>query len=160
MKIAPTISGGMRIDPESPDDWHILRSITRDANCAQTDLADRLGRLVTNETMADDWQELIVPDLREAFNDHLHTVYAAIEAAAAFPDEEEHPIYITSDDGMTWFSALNQARLNLEEIHQFGPEPSLESTKSSQVRHEAHLRSRFYSALQGFILLHVLKINS
>ncbi len=44
MKIAPTMEGGLRIDPETDEDWHILRAIALDANGCETDLADTLGR--------------------------------------------------------------------------------------------------------------------
>src|SRR5690606_39133692 len=92
MNIAPTMEGGLRIDPETPEDWYVLRAIIQDANSQNTDLASRLGDLMVDETFAEDWQEIIVPDLRESFNDALHHIYAAIEAASAFPGENGSPI--------------------------------------------------------------------
>ena len=156
MKVAPTLEGGLRIDPESPEDWHILRAILMDANGADTELADRLGEMVTDEKLAEDWRDSVVPDLRDAFADDLHRVQAAIEVAAAFPKDGAHPIWITREDAMTWYSALNQARLALEERHRFGPEPERDAAKLPPVRQEALLRSRFYCALQSFILEHSL----
>ena len=158
MKIAPTMEGGLRIDPETPEDWHILRAILLDANGHETDLASRLGNLMTDEAIAEDWQDIIVPDLRESFTDDLHHIYAAIEAAAAFPEGEDHPIWITPGDAIIWYGALNQARLALEEQYHFGPDPESDSANLSPVRHEALLRNHFYSALQSFILEHALRL--
>ncbi len=121
MKIAPTIEGGLRIDPETKEDWHILRAIALDANGSDTDLADRLGDLIDDERISEDWRDVVVPDLRESFADDLHHIYAAIEAASAFHNGGESPVWITSEDAFTWYSALNQARLSLEEKYAFGP---------------------------------------
>jgi hypothetical protein len=156
MKVSPTPEGGLRIDPATQEDWHVLRAIILDANSHETDLASRLGGLVTDERIAEDWQDIVVPDLRESFTDDLHRIYAAIEAAAAFPKDGETPIWITRDDAFTWYSALNQARLALEEKYHFGQDPESDAANLSPIRHEALLRSQFYCALQGFILSHSL----
>lgn len=156
MKIAPTIEGSLRIDPETEEDWHILRAIALDANGSDTDLADRLGGLVTDEKIAEDWQEIVVPDLRESFADDLHHIYAAIEAAAAFQDAGESPIWITREDAFNWYSGLNQARLSLEERYSFGSDPESDPANLVPIRQEALLRNHFYSALQSFILQHSL----
>lgn len=156
MKIAPTIEGGLRIDAESAEDWHILRAIGADANGAGTDLATRLGGLVTDERIASDWQEIVVPDLRESFADDLHFIYATIETAAAFQEGGESPIWITPEDALLWYGGLNQARLALEERYGFGSDPDSNVPDPSIVRREALLRSQFYCALQSFILEHAL----
>lgn len=154
MKILPTMEGGLRIDPETEADWHILRAIILDANGHDTDLAARLGNMIANEAIADDWKEYIIPDLRESFSDDLHHVYASIETAAAFPVGDETPIWITRADSSKWYSALNQARLALEEIYQFGPEPETDPKNFSPLRKDALIRSRVYCTLQGLILDH------
>ncbi len=156
MKIAPTIEGGLRIDPETEEDWHILRAIALDANGSPTDLAERLGGLVTDEKIAEDWKEIVVPDLREAFSDDLHHIYAAIEAAAAFQHAGESPIWITREDALNWYSGLNQARLSLEDRYSFGSDPESDPANLIPIRQEALLRNHFYSALQSFILQHSL----
>lgn len=156
MKIAPTIEGGLRIDPETNEDWHILRAIALDANGCETDLADRLGGLVTDGKISEDWQDIVVPDLRESFADDLHYIYAAIEAAAAFQDAGESPIWITREDAFTWYSGLNQARLALEDKYTFGSDPEADPANLIPIRHEALLRNHFYCALQSFILTHAL----
>ena len=156
MRVAPTLEGGLRIDPETPEDWHILRAILMDANASETDLAERLGAAVTDGRVAEDWREIVVPDLRESFMDDLHRIQAAIEAAAAFPKDGVHPIWITREDALTWYSALNQARLALEDRHGFGADPESDPSNLAPLRHEALLRSQFYSALQSFLLRHAL----
>lgn len=158
MKIAPTIEGGLRIDPEAAEDWHILRAIVLDANGNDIDLAGRLGDLITDEKISEDWKDIVVPDLRESFSDDLHHIYAAIESAAAFPKGKESPIWITREDALNWYSALNQARLALEDKYKFGPEPEADPANLSPVRHEALLRNHFYCALQSFILRHSLTL--
>ena len=51
-----------------------------DANSCETDLATRQGNLITDENIAEDWQDIIVPDLRESFTDDLHYIQGALEA--------------------------------------------------------------------------------
>ncbi len=156
MKVAPTLEGGLRIDPETEEDWHILRAILLDANGHEADLATRLGGMVTDGRIAEDWQDFVVPDLRESFADDLNQIQAVIETAAAFPKDGESPIWITREDAFPWYSALNQARLALEEKYGFGPDPESDPANLSLIRHEALLRSQFYCALQSFILRHAL----
>jgi hypothetical protein len=156
MNIAPTIEGGLRIDPETPEDWHILRAIVIDASQSQNDLASNLGNLITDDRIADDWKENVVPDLRESFSDDLHHIQATIEAAAAFPSDSKSSIWITRDDATQWYSALNQARLALEDTHKFGPNPK--PNPSNLIRFEAHLRSQFYCAIQSLLLQHSITL--
>lgn len=158
MNIAPTIEGGLRLDPQTNEDWYILRSIAADANSHGIDLANRLGGLITDEKIAEDWQDIVVPDLRESFMDDLNHIQAAIESAAAFPKDGENPIWITREDAFTWYSALNQARLALEEKYHFGQDPESDPANLTPLRHEALIRSHFYSALQSFILRHALAL--
>ncbi len=158
MKIAPTIEGGLRIDPENDIDWHLLRSIMLDANASNQDLAARLGNLISHEKISEDWQDIVVPDLRESFSDDLHHVYAAIETAFAFPKDNETPIWISPTDAHKWYSALNQARLELEEIYHFGQNPESDPKNRKPIRHDALLRSRFYCSLQSVILDHAFSL--
>jgi hypothetical protein len=158
MKVAPTIEGGLRIDPENEIDWHLLRSIILDASASKSDLATRLGDMISDEKISEDWQDIVVPDLRESFSDDLHHVYAAIETAAAFPKENETPIWISRNDAPKWYSALNQARLEIEEIYHFGQDPESDPKNYKPLRREALLRSRFYCGLQSLILDHAFSL--
>jgi len=156
MKIAPTIEGGLKIEPESEEDWYVLRAICQDAKGGENDLASRMGDLITDEKISEDWNDIVVPDLRESFWDDLHHVSAEIDSAAAFAKHEEAAIWITQDDAPNWYSALNQARLALEEAHHFGNELEIEIEKFGPVQREAFFRNQFYCALQSFILERVM----
>jgi hypothetical protein len=112
--------------------------------------------MVTDERVAEDWQDFVVPDLRESFADDLNQIQAAIETAAAFPNDGESPIWIKHEDALPWYSALNQARLALEEKYAFGSDPESDPSNLQPVRNEALLRSQFYCALQSFLLRHAL----
>jgi hypothetical protein len=155
MKAMPTLQGGLRIDAEDMDDWDLLRAIVLDAN--GNDLAGSLGGLISEDAGAGDWEELVVPDLREAFQDNLAEVGASIEAAIVHADGEAGPIWITPDDAFAWYSALNQARLALEEHHRFGPGERIDPKGLTPERGSAFIRSKFYCAIQGLLLEYVMK---
>jgi hypothetical protein len=157
MKAMPTLEGGLRIDAEDLNDWAILRSIIGDANGCAIDLAKRLGGLIREEAGAEDWQEYVVPDLREAFQDELAQVGAAIESAAHQANGGPGPLWITRDDVFQWYSALNQARLALEERFEFGPSENIELKGLKLERRAGFTRSKFYCAIQGLLLEHVMK---
>lgn len=157
MTVMPTLEGGLRIDADEPDDWELLRAIIADANACPTDLASRLGGLIGPEAGGEDWEELVVPDLRVEFQDELAEIGALIESAIFNADNGPGPIWITRDDAFTWYSALNQARLALEEVHRFGPEDSADPQTMTPVQQSAFIRSGFYSDIQSLLLRHVLK---
>ncbi len=156
MRIAPTLEGGLRIDPETPDDWLILHAILLDANGAEPDLAEQLGGMVTHERLAEDWQDIVVPDLRESFSDSLYHIQAVIDTAAALPKDSVCPIWITREESLNWYSALNQARLALEKKYGLGSYSESDPANISPIRHEALIRSQFYCALQSLLLRHSL----
>lgn len=156
MKIQPTLEGGLRVDAEDAADWELLMGITRDAVSCDENLATRLGALITDEDVAPDWLEYIVPDLDEAFHADLSHVNTVISAARVEAGGGPGPLWITREDGTLWYSALNQARLALEEIHRFGPSDGLDP-KSLPIEHRsAFLRSQFYCAIQSLLLDHVM----
>lgn len=157
MKAMPTLEGGLRIDTEDASDWELLRSIIADANGCEADLASRLGGLISEEAGGEDWQEYVVPDLREEFQDGLAQVGAAIEAAIHHASGAAGPIWITPDDVFPWYSALNQARLAIEEHFQFGQYDIVGVKKLAPERRAAYIRSQFYSAVQGLLLEHVMR---
>ena len=156
MKAMPTLEGGLRIDTEDASDWELLRSIVADANGCVGDLASRLGGMISEEAGAEDWQEYIVPDLREAFQDELAQIGAAIESAAFHADGGPGPIWITPDDAFPWYSSLNQARLSLEEHFKFGPSEEIDPRGFTPTRRAAFYRSKFYCAIQSLLLEYVL----
>ena len=154
MKAMPTLEGGLRIDTEDASDWELLRSIAADANGGENDLADRLGSLIREG--AEDWQEYIVPDLREAFQDELAQVGAAIDSAAHHASGGPGPLWITPEDAFPWYSALNQARLSLEEQFNFGPSEEIDPSGFTPIRRAAFHRSKFYCAIQSLLLEYVM----
>jgi hypothetical protein len=159
MKAMPTLEGGLRIDAEDAADWEVLSAIVSDAKDVDggIDLASRLGGMISEEAGARDWEEFVVPDLREAFHDELAEVGASIEAAMFHAQEGPGPLWITPEDAFSWYSALNQARLALEEHFAFGPGESIDPSAFTPARRAAFIRSRFYCALQSLLLEHVLK---
>lgn len=158
MKAMPTLEGGLRIDMENFNDWGVLRSIIADATTqVGSDLAGRLGALISKEAGAEDWEEFVVPDLRERFQDELAQVGASIESAIFAANGGPGPLWISNEEVEPWFSALNQARLALEEIHHFGPGEDIEPARLEPARQAAFRRSQFYAAIQSLLLAHVMK---
>lgn len=156
MKAAPTLEGGLRIDAEEEDDWEILRSVIADANGGTVDLASRLGNFIDDEAGGEDWEEYVVPDLREGFQDELGQVAASIESAVAAANGGTGPLWITRQDGFAWYSAFNQARLALEELYHFGPAENIKPTRFNAEKRAAFLRSKFYCAIQSLLLEYVM----
>ncbi len=157
MKILPTLEGGLRIDAEDPGDWTLLQGITHDAISCDKKLAARLGNLITDEDVAPDWQEYVVPDLEEAFHADLTHIASAIASAHVECGGGPGPLWITTEDAGQWYSALNQARLALEEIHHFGPAESLQPADLPPPSRNAFLRSQFYCAIQSLLLEYVMR---
>ena len=156
MKIMPTLEGGLRMDIEDPSDWHLLIGITHDAVSCDKPLADRLGNLITEDEVADDWKEFVVPDLDEGFSTALSDVATAIASARLESGGGPGPLWITREDGFSWYSALNQARLALEEQYHFGPGEDVDPAKLPLDRRSPFLRSQFYCAIQSLLLDHVM----
>ncbi|MFT4175555.1 MAG: hypothetical protein QM627_02760 [Luteolibacter sp.] len=158
MKAMPTLEGGLRLDTEDPSDWEFLRAIVTDAQATtEHDLAERLGRLIPENAGGEDWEEFVVPDLREMFQDELAEVAAAIESAVVEADGGAGPVWINPENASQWYSTLNQARLNLEEIFRFGTAEDLDPTMSSPMRAAAFIRSKFYCTIQSLLLEYVMR---
>ncbi|MEM1085760.1 MAG: DUF2017 family protein [Verrucomicrobiota bacterium] len=146
MKAAPTLDGRIRIDVESPLDRMILHAIPHDARTAGVDLAERLGDVMDEDGGKEDWNDYVLPDLREDFNDQLTTIEEALTGLEA---EKPEPIFILKEDAETWYGGLNQARLALEERYHFHDEEPEEMTPGKR---SAFFRSHFYQTLQSLLL--------
>lgn len=157
MKAVPTLEGGLKIEAETPLDWTMLQQILADAKDRGLDLASRLGGLIPKEAGADDWEEFVVPDLREAFQDELAQVATAIESAMHRADSGPGPLWIRAEDAYSWYSALNQARLALEEQFHFGPRDEIDPVNLPPVRRASFIRFMFYLEIQSILLQHVLR---
>jgi hypothetical protein len=154
MKISPTLEGGLRIDVEDAGDWAVLLGITRDAVAHDEKLSRRLGGLITAEELADDWREFVVPGLEDGFHADLEHVAAVIRAAESGGSGR---LWITRENAWHWYSALNQARLALHEIHQFQSDGEISPSDLEPGRRGAFLRSQFYCAFQTLLLDHVMR---
>lgn len=152
MKAAPTLQGGLRIDVESALDWMVLRCISYDARGGGLDLADRVSAKMAGDEGMEDWEEFVLPELRDGFNAQLD----AIEAALALAGDGEEPgeVFITREDSELWYGGLNQARLALEERYGFSHEQPEDMTPGKR---SAWFRSQFYLHVQSLLLDYVLK---
>jgi len=157
MKILPTLEGGLRIDAEDDGDWQLLSGITRDAVSCDEKLSLRLGSFITDIAVVSDWLEYIVPELEETFHGHLAHLAAAISAARFEAAGGPGPLWITPDDAFHWYSALNQARLALEERFGFGPQELIDPAELPSDMRSAFLRSHFYCTIQSLLLDHVMR---
>ena len=113
--------------------------------------------LITDEEVAHDWREFIVPDLEETiFIADVASCHHRHRSARLESGGGPGPLWITRDDAFQWYSALNQARLAIEERHRFGPsERSI--PPACRPQRSAFLRSQFYCAVQSLLLEHVLR---
>jgi hypothetical protein len=153
----PTLEGGLRIDTEDEGDWQLLESIAGDAVSWDESLANRLGKLVTDEEVAADWRDFVISDLDEGFSSDLLHVTTVIASARVESGGGPGPLWITREDGFHWFSALNQARLAIEERHRFGPGERINPAGLPPAERSAFLRSQFYCAIQSLLLDHVMR---
>lgn len=146
MKAAPTLDGRIRIDIESKLDRMIMQSICHDARAVDVDLAERLGDYLGDEASTSDWEEFVLPDLKQGFNEQLDYIERVL---MALDPETPEPVFIVKEDAETWYGALNQARLALEDRYQFdGEDPE----EMSPGRRTAWFRNQFYQMLQGMLL--------
>ena len=156
MNIVPTLEGGLKIEVEASIDWIALERIASDAlpGGAQ-ELPTTLGALMDEES---EWNELVVPELEELFNDQLHKVRTRIEAAQ---QEASSPsggtLFILREEGGDWYGALNQARMALVSRYQFGESEDLGAVEEfPPPKRSAYIRNQFYRALQSVLLEHLI----
>jgi hypothetical protein len=152
MKLAPSATGGLRIDVEEAADWSLLLGIHHDAQCPGFDLATQVGSVMQQSSDWPDWQEFVLPDIRDDYQEHLNAVLTAIESAKLEAAGGPGTLWISRDDAFHWYSALNQARLTIEESHHFGPGENVNPLQLTPTRRAAFFRSQFYCAIQSFLL--------
>lgn len=152
MMVGPTLKGGLRIDAEDAHDWIILRYILADAEPGA--LAQRLAGAAGAD--AEDWEELVMPDLHETFEGQVGDVGRAIELAAKAATGGAGQVFIEKEDAGAWFGALNQARLALHARHDFSDDDPDESAMS-RAKRSAYFRYQFYMEIQVLLLKRVLR---
>jgi hypothetical protein len=155
MNVMPTLEGGLRIDAENPIDWELLLAVLQDAKSCESDLAARLAGMMPPEETPE-WEELVVPDLRENFDSQLDLVARTVSEARQSACEGTGSLWIHRADGAAWYGALNQARLALEERFQFGPAVNVDPKAWTVAKRAAFHRSRFYQTIQGLLLEFVM----
>lgn len=156
MRVAPTLDRSLRIDAETPTDWLVLEMICTDA-CQMPDkpLADQLAALMSSD---EDWIDIITPELADQFNEQILHVSRAISAAPK-TDDQTGSIFIHPKDADTWFGALNQARLSIEERHTISQYDELEAEELHEQTDEiqaAVFRYHFYTSMQTIMLEYIL----
>lgn len=136
---------------------------------------------VTDEELVDDWQEFVMPDLRQEFTRQLDCVandlsQAQPESTPSPPhddllregeDEDEsededaatspaatYELIIPFDHIESWYGALNQARLVMQERYEFPETENLEAMVGllTSKNLKPYLTSRFYMEIQGALL--------
>lgn len=152
MKITPAPPGDLCIEVEDANDWHLLLGILRDAQGSGFDLATHVGAKMDQPSDWHDWEEYVIPDIREGFLAHLKTLLIAIESARLESAGGHGFLSIPREHAFHWYSALNQARLAIEAAHHLGPGETIDPSQLSQASLNAFLRSQFYCAIQSFLL--------
>lgn len=146
MKAAPTLDGRIRIDIESKLDWMIMQAIPHDAHAAGVDLADRLGDALDDDDSVSDWEEFVLPELRQSFSSQLECIEKVLES---LDEDAPEPIFIVKDEAEIWYGGLNQARLALEDRYHFdGDDPEV----MTPGKRTAWFRAQFYQTLQSLLL--------
>lgn len=154
MKLACDQNGEVEIEAEDPDDWMFLKSIVIDAVAAPEKLARQLAEAIQDPEIAGDWEDYVVEDLQQQFDEQVRVVYGAIEGAAKQAGGESGCVRIAKPERLAWYAVLNQARLSLEAQHHFGNR-SLEELDVCGISEEsrgAFLRSHDYMVLQSMFL--------
>ncbi len=151
MNVIPTLDGGLRLEIEEASDWQALMAISLDA---ERDLASDLSELMDVEAM---WEEIVVPELQEHFTSQIDTVTKAIrEAKKTEIAGKDTELHIQKGDAETWYGALNQARLALEDRYQFGAMTEEAFEKIPDPQRQAYFRERFYCHLQSVLIEYVM----
>ncbi|MGD1978410.1 MAG: DUF2017 family protein [Akkermansiaceae bacterium] len=147
MTIGPTVAGGLKLVPEEDQDWMVLLEIAVDA---EGSLSKRLGGLMDEDAM---WDEIVVPELEEEFSkQRLEVVMAVMKAKG-----DDEPVHIDKEHADTWYGALNQARLELEERYKFGPRELREPEEiDDEEMRAAFYRNDFYCTVQSLLLQYVM----
>jgi hypothetical protein len=152
MKLSPTAAGDLRIQVEHGVEWLILSSVARDARAGDFDPAASVGARITDEETRADWDEWVEPDLRLGFDQQVEAVARAVSEAQKRGRLRPGEWVVPKADFVTFFGALNQARLALEAKYGLANKLPEEEDADSPERRSAYLRSQFYTFLQSHLL--------
>lgn len=163
------------------EDIHVtlLRQAAEDAS--MTDCPEGRARLVPSPVAArdelregeflEDWSEFVTEDLENQFAEDVGTLLADLDGLESFtvedePDEQRYRVSIPLEHAMAWFSALNQARLMLDQrflLHPGGqefdphPDPDIVKGLDFSERFTAYMRYEFYAVVQEWLVREVLE---
>lgn len=155
MRARPQAHGAIRIELDDVDDWKLLSRLLLDAHDPEYDLAADVAGRISDEEVAEDWREFVLPDLRDEFDGGLRRVTEAIERAFADCHGGAGSLEIARDAAHDWYGVINRARLALEARYQFaGEKPGPHMPPDVRA---ARLRDRLYCALQSLILDHAFE---
>ncbi len=145
MTIAETLDGSLKLTLNHPTDRDLLTSLILDAGAEGS---QGLVRHVCQHMQDEDWNEYVQPDLLSKYQQDVATVTLQVKKVL---DDESEELLIQVNDFRYWYSTLNQARLNLEELFKLSKiEEPLETIEYNRV--EASIKSEFYMHLQSLLL--------
>ena len=156
MNIIPTLEGGLRIEIEDPADWFLLHIIAKDCTRYGKSLAAELSEWIDDPELQHDWRDFVIPDLEQEFSNAVKHVTSQVHDAKSQADGGPGAVWITPQDGPLWFSALNQARLAIEDYYHFSRQEPLDISQLDPIQRAAFLRSRLYCAIQSQLLDHMM----
>lgn len=119
----------------------------------------------------EDWNDFVSDDLETQFAGDVGIVLADLDSAVPQRSTKEIPerrlrLDVPLEHAQAWFSALNQARLMLDQKYKLHPEgdgdfePVLREDEDSgidmQERLEVYMRYEFYAALQEWLVRHAM----
>ena len=85
----PTLEGGLRIAVETATDWLVLEQIAADALQGGAEkLPSRLSALMDEES---EWEEMVIPELKDFFSGQLHKVADTVHQAQKDADPAAEP---------------------------------------------------------------------
>lgn len=157
MNIIPTLEGGLRIEIEDPADWFLLHTIAKDCTRYGKSLAAELSEWIDDPGLQSDWHDFVIPDLEREFSCAIEHVIESVRCAETQAKDGPGTLRITPQDGPLWFSALNQARLAIEDYYHFSRQEPLDMSQLDPIQRAAFLRSRLYCAIQSQLLDHVMR---
>ena len=171
------------LDELHPIEWEFLSQLEEIAAGKEAS-AKALRRLKPNpleslseqtgdhDEFLDDWKELVQPELDIAFAAAREQVADDLsKACGANPSQADRPsasrVEVANEHTELWYSALNQARLLMNEVHdiagaseRFGmsPDPGEEIDPSEWLGRLMLLaRYEFYTALQSVLVEHLMR---
>ena len=150
MKATLDEDGHVLLQVETAADWHMLESITKDGK--RYALADALADSMEDDAVRQDWSDYVVPDLNDTFSQQLQFLSNVISHARTEAQAGIGTIVIPREDADTWYGALNQARLALEDRFDLSTMDSDEVMALPQAHRSAYFRSHIYLQMQSMLL--------